>query len=317
MVKLKVITEQTRKFRSDFEESLDALEENLTRLLERERRLIKNDFSTFKFFEIAAKSLNHSDIDWIKGTIGTIGDGPWELEEVDNLLLGMRFDVSEIPQDDIQILVIGRNNYSKEIIEEHIKSYATSQLIILSQELLLLGILTNKNPLSFFDNESLSEYSLNHPGIQYALSVGFEWPRTSVSIGEIYEWESDAEFSEKSPLREMGYSAKMGGPSESERREILEDFLFITKPPLVDTPEEIKRWGRAGTNQRLYSMAKFIGWLIRFKGASSELAAVKWQSDLDWLKSNFYKSTMKFGWPEKPRKPEFQKKTFTNSRRNL
>jgi hypothetical protein len=233
---------------------------------------------------------------WCPREIGTSGSGPWPVEDFDRLLESLGFRLAHLPNPGLKCIVLGSQDWDEQALAEQIYDRQADDLIVLPQELFIAGLLKQTNPLEALSAEQLSLLAADHPAIEWLAERGFDWAFTTADES-VHEWEPTQDFAEQSPLRMAGYSVAAQGPTEEDRREVLENFFFDRSPEGVETAEERKRWGVASSAQRLYSMATFIAWLCRFRGSNAPNAADRWSDDLEWLRTSFHRRSMKFAWP--------------------
>jgi hypothetical protein len=265
--------------------------------------------------------ISADQVDWRNGFVGTAGSGPWPIDEFDSFLSELGFKLAYLPDPDLKCVVLGTEEWDEDAVAEQIFDRDGSDLIVLSQPLFVAGVLKNANPLTSMDRDALLAIAEAHPALSFLIDRNFKWmfdkPSTGVTI-----WETNGELADHSPLGLAGYSvAVIKGPSEAERRRILKDFFFHPAPVGVVTPEDRKRWGSAKSAQRLYGMATFLAWLCRYQGTNAPQAVDRWQSDLGWLKREFFRPTMQFEWPVRAepgrREPALWRPTSSNPKTAL
>lgn len=250
-----------------------------------------------------------TDLEGILGnTLCLLGVGPWESDGFSDFLAERDFLLTD-PEHSFDVLVLGRSINEEEMISlRAILDYQIDRaepLTVVSQELLMLALVTLENPLQILSEDELYELSEGHGGLTTVIEYeGFEWPFQEGSLDEDEESEEDEIFefdasalSAESPLHRVGYTVAEGRLSVAERRRCLKRMFEIDGDDVFKEREEYQVWGNAETQQRLYAMARHISWLIGFRGETAPNAAERWRSDLAWLKENYYRSGMKFGWP--------------------
>lgn len=250
-----------------------------------------------------------TDLDGILGdTLCLLGIGPWEYSDLSDFLAERDFLLTD-PNHSFNVLVLGRSIKEEEmislraILDYHIDR--AEPLTVVSQELLVLALVTLKNPLELLSEDELHELAEGHGGLTTVIEYeGFEWLFQEGDLEEGAEDEEDAIFefdasalSAESPLHRVGYTVAEGKLSVLERRRCLKEMFEINGDAVFKAKNEYRVWGNAETQQRLYAMARHISWLIGFRGETAPKAAERWRSDLAWLKENYYRSGMKFGWP--------------------
>ncbi len=240
--------------------------------------------------------IHAASIKWCPHLIGTSGSGPWEIDEFDGFLASMGFELAHLPNPDLRCIVLGAEGWDEDSLSEQVYDRDGSDLLVLSQPLFVAGLLKNSNPLEGFDREGLLAIAEAHGALSFLMTRGFDWLFETTSDA-VTEWVPDQELAEISPLRLAGYSVAANGPGEAARRDVLETFFFDKSPKGLESSADRKRWGSARSAQRLYGMATFIAWLCRFQGTHSPQAEARWQSDLEWLRREFYRPTMRFAWP--------------------
>lgn len=250
-----------------------------------------------------------TNLDGILGdTLCLLGIGPWKSNDFSGFLTERDFLLTD-PEHSFDVLVLGRSIDEEEmislraILDYHIDR--AEPLTVVSQELLVLALVTLENPLELLSEDELHELAEGHGGLTTVIEYeGFEWLFQEGDLEEGAEDEEDAIFefdasalSAESPLHRVGYTVAEGKLSVLERRRCLKEMFEIDGDAVFKAKDEYRIWGNAETQQRLYAMAKHISWLIGFRGETAPKAAERWRSDLAWLKENYYRSGMKFGWP--------------------
>lgn len=250
------------------------------------------------------------DVDrlWCGRFIGTSGIGPWDIDEFDSFLESLGFSVGFLPNPEFDVVVLGEQSFDEDAIQDQIGGSARNQPIFLSQELFVASLIKNEHPYDLLNSAAIDEAVSNHPGLSYAVSCGYE-PQDPSSPVKIIEWEADVTLARKSPLGFLGYSARKDALTEFQRRQKLDEFFTASKLPLVDSEQDKRKWGKARSPQRLYSLNNFLSWLAVFNGAEAPLAREIWLSDLDWLKAKYYNSKMGFTW----KSPVVQRSSYRSS----
>ncbi len=258
--------------------------------------------------EVDAKSIGMH-----RKSIGMEGVGPWELTEdggLQQFLDGKGFEVVEITDPSAKHIILGWNSISvsRDDIDTQIERSISEnfELRIYTQELFIIWLITGEDPLDNWPEDELLALVADHEPMQHVLSHRvFTWPEVFTSDGrnddyEVKTFEWSGSLAEESPLAKMGYTVRADGISQLKRREILKAaFSSSQMDRYLLTEADRKRWGRANTAQRLYSISHLISWLAGFQGATKLEAKFKWEDDLKWLKKEFYLSNkrMSFVWP--------------------
>jgi hypothetical protein len=228
----------------------------------------------------------------------TTGAGPFDENEFDDFLNHFKI-TSCIPSEDIEILIVGMEEWDESIIKDTLNLKENSTLKVYSQEMFLTFMLTGIDP---YDSEYniLEEFTKEHPVFQYLFSYGFDWPSTFVNINEnntslIPDWPS------KGFLGWLDYRVGRSGHKISKRHKILEQALYDKLPSAL--PKSYSEgWGDPGSAERLMkianSIASFCRNAKRRQNSNTEIAIQDWESDLEWLKDQYYlPSNLDFKWP--------------------
>jgi hypothetical protein len=101
-------------------------------------------------------------------TACTSGSTPWPEIDFDDGLREIGFEVYEFPNANEEIVVLGRDGWSKESILKQIDLRGESALRFYSQELFMLGLLRGEDPLETWDRNLL----LHRPGIPLDTHLG-------------------------------------------------------------------------------------------------------------------------------------------------
>jgi hypothetical protein len=201
------------------------------------------------------------------------------------------------PSSDLNILVIGREDWDKEHLNGVIEARRGKELRVYSQEMFLAYIAGGNDPL---ESPRVAEiFGEGHPASEHIREWGFDWPATrlvpalsSPGITTTEEWK------EESFLKIMGYNAGTKGRDQSKRRSALHKTFVEELPEIADADYKSK-WGSPKSGTRLHRMAERLNLNVMLgiaRGNSSE-AVGHWLEDLQWLKSEYYDRQHTFQWP--------------------
>lgn len=227
------------------------------------------------------------------------GHAPLSAGALEALLVSHGIDIVPISDPRAEALVVGRDGWLIDDIEDQIKARAGKELFIYSQEMLLTALLVGADPFRPCDRKVLLAFADGHDALQYCRTEGFNWPQintTSIARALAYPWDDRVG---ESPLKKLGYTVGVSkGLTQDKRREILEE-AFEGMLPDVDSKPYMATWGKPGTRHRLRRIARFLAWLKRNaekRDANMRQAIAEWSSDLNWL-HGFYQPWMRFRWP--------------------
>ena len=228
-----------------------------------------------------------------------IGDGPWPIDNFTELLQEIGFEVWQNGCDaDIEVVIVGRENWSESVIDAQIEERDGESLRVYTQELFVMLLAMQADPLEIADPESLLKFVDGHPVFEYLFNQEFPWPETAfedgppATIGEGFDGEDAS-----SPLYKMGYSvAQQVALTPSRRHDLLEETYGEESLPWCISDEYMDDWGEANSRKRLRRIAWHLHLMTkRFKRLMEAVA--RWESDLDWLKRTYYKPIHRFRWP--------------------
>lgn len=228
-----------------------------------------------------------------------VGEGPWPIGNFTELLQEIGFEVWQNGCDaDIEVVIVGRENWSESVIEGQIEERDGESLRVYSQELFVILLAMQADPLEIAESEALQRFVDGHPVFDYLFNQGFPWPETSfedgppATIGEGIDGEDAS-----SPLYKMGYSvAQQFALPPSRRHDLLEETYAEESLPWCISDDYMEDWGRANTRKRLRRIAWHLHLMTRRFKRHME-AVARWESDLNWLKRNYYKPIHRFRWP--------------------
>lgn len=228
-----------------------------------------------------------------------IGDGPWPVGDFTDLLQGLGFEVWQNGCNaDIEVTIVGRDNWSEAVIDGQIEDRDGESLRVYSQELFVLLLAMQADPLEVASPDALLKFVDGHPVFDYLLNQEFPWPETEfedgapATIGEGFDGEDAS-----SPLYKMGYSvAQQVALGMLKRHEILEQTYSEDNLPWCISDEYMSDWGVANSRKRLRRIAWHLH-LMTKRFRRHEEAVAKWASDLAWLKRTYYKPVHRFSWP--------------------
>ena len=229
-----------------------------------------------------------------------IGDGPWDLGDLESLLVGKKFKVDyEWTNPRCEIIVVGRNNWDPDQIEEQIALRDGKSLRVYPQELFVAFLILGVDPFELASDDELLLFAQDHSLMDYLFEQQFPWPDSSyqadgpINIGESLDAEDGS-----SPMFKLGYSvAQNRGLSEYERQRALEKALSAEDLPWCISDDYMEEWGPPQSAARLRRMAWHI-YLMTKRHRQHKQAVEKWVHDLGWLQSEKYKPIHRFRWPQ-------------------
>lgn len=228
-----------------------------------------------------------------------IGEGPFDLDEIYDLLTERKFSVDyEWTNASCEIVVVGRDNWNAEQIQEQIALRDGKPLRIYTQELFIIYLMLGTDPLEMASSEDLLKFADDHAFMQYLLEQQFPWPDSQffhegpLHLGEGFDSEDAS-----SPMFRLGYSvAQNKGLSSSQRRQLLDKTLGCEELPWCISDDYMSEWGTRASAARLRRMAWHIHLMTKRHRQHSQ-AIEKWTLDLEWLRETKYKPIHRFRWP--------------------
>ena len=239
------------------------------------------------------------DLNWTK-EVATTGSDPFQGDFIDKLLRREDHSVYTCGDEDAGVLIVGRDGWTADELQEQIDAREGNTLRIYSQEMAAIALLTGHDPFDAGE-EVLSEMGKGHPALEHLMENPFKWPSIGESDGGNVYIDGDL-WRKQSPLTAMGYHVGVTSAlSDGERRKLLRN---IFKGRLVfpdDFSEYEKReWGQSGTSARLQKVASHIvGNISRHATRLGyDVAVNEWKGDLSWLRKTFFKTSFRFRWPK-------------------
>jgi hypothetical protein len=230
--------------------------------------------------------------------IVTIGQGPYDEGEFDDYLRQLSIEPYE---HGYPWIIVGRQGWTEEQIDELIEDSDLDEVWVFSQELFVAGILTTHDPFSL-PVEMLMKFAEGHPALEYLMESGFEWPEINLEedYGEPAYLLGFAGGVDESPLACLGYHVGMSSKLDVKMRRKLLEMAFKEQIPSVGDEDYMAEWGRPNHSKRLWRIAHHIKREASKRKSinSMRYACMHWKSDSEWLKKQFYTNRMRFKWPD-------------------
>ena len=229
--------------------------------------------------------------------VATLGSGPFTEEDFDSFLQELGVKVLH-PNADLELVVVGREGWSDEDLEEIVQNRAGAILKVFSQEMLLVYVFSGLDP--FNESEAmLRRLGADHPALEFLSGLGFDWPTTEAFGGG--GGVSDDDWPEIGLLSHMGYRAgKTAGVPQSVRRGILRQVFKGESLPLVNNAKYMREWGGPKSRTRLLKLANTLSSFCQNEKRRPRppwVAIEEREADLAWAKTEFYKGRFDFTWP--------------------
>lgn len=237
-------------------------------------------------------------------TIVLIGTDPFTARKLKGALATSQCSFKKPGSADAGVIIVGREGWLVDDIEDQIKARVGNTLRIYSQEMAQLAIEHGHDPFDTASVALLKKFAAGHPALQYLIEDGFMWPEIDTTrIAERLQntWNERAG---ESPLHKMGYQVgKTRGISSKQRREVLKD-AFRGKIPFAVSKDYMLQWGIPGSRRRLRRIATHIRWIAggahgreQQLGHDMGIALAHWSEDLNWMWLHLYEDWMRFRWP--------------------
>lgn len=240
--------------------------------------------------------------EWLtSGPIMVTGCNPFRSLDFATFLERHELTPCENASEDVGVIIIGREDWSRVLVDEQIELRTGDNLRVLSQELLIAMIANGQDPFDGDDHRDvLNRFRTGHPGLEFVSEGWPGWvkiwvqPRSGKSGKRTFtEWAHN-----ESLLKACGYEVGKTSSLTREQRRTILGFAFQQ----ASIPPHCADWGPAGSGARLKAMAYHIKWLVESNAAETRkdmsVAVREWREDLDWLKERFYRGHMRFRWPD-------------------
>lgn len=231
-----------------------------------------------------------------------LGRGPFEHDDFAGFLSRQNVSVVEQPATATGHVILGREGWNEHEIDVVIERHVGRPLRIYSQEMFLAFLAKGDDPFDGGDNV-LEAFKAAHPGLDLVSRGWPGWVSTFVRPDRQHHdslargFASDQEIG---PLRFMGYRVGRNGEETGARRDILR-AAFTGELPIVGPLQYMREWGEPNSPERLRKIADSIATFCRNMKAKRDpsLEAIEdWESDLEWLKDEFYHGHFRFHWPD-------------------
>lgn len=236
--------------------------------------------------------------------VSSTGSVPWLEEVFDDLLREAGIEVHF--QEHADILIVGREDWTEESIEELLDDREGEFLKVYSQEMFLAHWVTGVDP---FDDEVVAQAFVDgHPALEFLSSRWVEWKSCNVQRRSSQGANLHLDAPEIGVLKALGYTVgKTKGLEVSARREILAKVFstnlnnILPKEYVRDCkknyPDYLSEWGKPRSMERLIKLRDFLrtGAQQQERRENFE-AATDYRGDLNWVRKKFYTGRFKFDW---------------------
>ncbi len=226
----------------------------------------------------------------------TAGSDPFEETEFDGFLTELGFEIFAMPASELDILIVGTQNWNEQSLHRQIESRRGEQLRVYSQEMFLSLLATGKDPLE--DAVVAEAFGEGHPALEFIQEWGFDWPKTRiVPVSHSPTLDDPSGWQAQSVLGLMGYRAGANGRNRQTRRGCLHR-AFTEELSFISDAVYRAGWGVPNSGTRLFKIAERISMNIILHSAKGNHEAVgHWTEDLAWLKTEYYDGRHAFPWP--------------------
>lgn len=208
-------------------------------------------------------------------------------------------------KENSELLILGKYNHQESLVESFLDNQRGTPLRICSQEMLLSWIYTGCDPNRH--RESLPQFIEGHPALERVRDLLEDrWPQPGEGIPSVSSRTGGDIFNvevEEGPLRRSGYQVGKTGEMIKTRQDVLKEVFTEAREEFPGTYPigYLDKWGKPESGMRLEKMARSIATFCRNQkrmSNPSEQAISDWESDLEWLKREFYNPVhFGFDWP--------------------
>lgn len=233
-------------------------------------------------------------------SVSCIGNGPFDIDDFAGFLAN--HDVSCVPVDDsISVFILGREDWSENEIDDLIDIRVGQCLRIYSQEMFVAFLAKRSDPF-YAAPDVLEAFKAGHEGLEFVSSGWSGWVTTYVAenrYSDGFQRVDTAGWVKESPLHVLGYRVGKSGEPTTTRHRVLRQ-AFSQELPIVGPALYMAEWDQPETPGRLKKMAESLASHCRnqrMKQKPAEKAIEDWESDLEWLREEFYHGRFRFHWP--------------------
>lgn len=233
-----------------------------------------------------------------------MGSGPFDEIEFDDLLREYGIQLFE-RSPNVETVIVGYDGWEKNLLEMLFLRRGKS-FKVYSQEMFLSYLLTGRNPFDY-SRKTLLGFAQGHSALMFLSNWGFKWP--SIEVSENFgSTNIIANWPKKGALGLLGYKVGRTGLSVHMRQTILRLVFQIDLTDILASLPSwyTEEWGDPDSARRLEKMADSISSFCRNakrrqRRSSHQMdpSIEDWESDLDWLRENFYDELgFGFQWPD-------------------
>jgi hypothetical protein len=233
----------------------------------------------------------------------TTGSGPYDEFEFDAFLEECDVEVFSISDPVKSKLIIGRDDWDEDLILSLIQSRAGGSLWVYSQEMVVASLAIGTDIFDVCSRDELVIFGEGHPALEYLMTdMGFDWPTTEVIQG-INRLDDLGDIPNQGVLSLMGYHVGRQGGAEKTRRTILDKIMVadLSRYP-YSTVQNIEDWSNPSSARRLQKLANCLAAFTRLRKRSTAFdnreAIREWESDLNYLKTYYFRPDSGFRWPD-------------------
>jgi hypothetical protein len=236
--------------------------------------------------------------------LGWSGVGSYDADAFDGVLNELGVRQYTLPHPSITHIVVGRDGWSKDDLLAQVEMRRGQTLRVYSQEMLLAALITGRDPLDCEEAEVLESFKNGHPALEFLAQSEIEWPNiSSADTSTVDALGSESRGVAESPLHALGYTVgEKRLLSVKQRQAFLRMAFEIEDLPWVESDGYMKKWGAAGSHQRLWRIASHLAMLLNGavgRDRRKPKSRADWIEDLTWLHDNIYQTKrFQFTWPK-------------------
>lgn len=264
------------------------------------------------FWKSILPRISNSNSALCRGILGenilSAGSGPVSEDDFDEMLLECNIQPHSISGDggdiDMNVLVIGREDWQKADLDRVVKSRAGKTLRVYSQEMVIASLAVGDDVYQVLSESELKELGAGHPALEFLEQRRFDWPTTTV---EDFSHSTTVSFAamnspETGLLSHMGYRVGQSGLVQESRREILDEVMVShLVPASAHDRLYAEQWGKPSSPRRLKKLADCLASFAkshkRMRSRDYSEAIADWESDLDYLRTVYSHLRSDFDWP--------------------